>query len=120
MTELLTQLEEPSFKIESTQSECQSVILSIIRYVDTKAKELYRQCHKYGLIEQTKVAMYARQMNSNFKQTSFGGSGHSKHRPFYNDKDPINQRTVFQLFFKDPIAYKRQYLQIVIKMVQIF
>lgn len=63
---VLKLIEEPSIKIEGTQAECQSVILSIIMYVDTKAKELYRQCHKYGLIEQTKIAMYARQMNQNF------------------------------------------------------
>lgn len=43
------------------------MILSMIRYMDTKTKELYRQCHKYGLIEQTKVAMYARQMNKAMK-----------------------------------------------------
>jgi hypothetical protein len=79
-------------------------------------KELYRQCHKYGVIEQTKIAMYARQMSSNFT-SSFGGS---KNAQFYSNNDPVNQLTIFQQFFKDPIAFKRQYLQIVIKMVQIF
>ena len=56
-------------------------------------------------------------MNKQFKQTPFGGS---RQKSFYNNNDPINQKTVFQMFFKDPIAYKRQYLKIVIKMVQIF
>lgn len=39
---------------------------------------------------------------------------------FLKRNRPISQKTIFQLFFKDTIPYKRQYLQIVIKMVKIF
>jgi hypothetical protein len=39
---VLGQMEKQKIQIEATQAECQSVILAIIRYVDSKAKELYR------------------------------------------------------------------------------
>lgn len=39
---------------------------------------------------------------------------------WFDEHDPTNQRTAFEIFFKNPIAFKRQYLQIIIKMVQLF
>ena len=92
LDKVMIKFEESKIQIQQNQEECQSVILSIILYVESKAKELYRYCHKYGIIEQTKIALYARQMNSNFNAKSFGGS---KGYQFYTHNDPINQLTVF-------------------------
>jgi len=39
---------------------------------------------------------------------------------WFDKNEPLNQRTSFEMFFKNPIAFKRQYLQVVIKMVQLF
>lgn len=58
--EIQALLEDPGLKITSSVEECQSLVLSVIRYLDCKVLDLYRECHKYGLVEQTKVALYAR------------------------------------------------------------
>ena len=100
---------DPQIKIESTQAECHSLVLSVIRYMKSKVKELYRQCHKYGIIEQTQVVLYARSMAMNGQPPSIRIKEVGP-QLFYNTSDPINQHTIFQLFFKNPIAFKRQYL----------
>jgi hypothetical protein len=91
------------------------LILAIIRYTESRVKELYRQCHKYGLIEQTQVAVYARWMRQQAKGE--GPTINIEQKKFYNTADPTSQPHLFTLFFKNPEVYKRQYLQIVIKMV---
>lgn len=101
LEDIQTQLEDPIVHIESNQAECQSLIMSVIRFVEDKSKELYRHCHKYGLIEQTQVALYARQQQK---------SSSSFPKPFFNEESPTSQQTIFQLFFKNPLSYKRQNL----------
>lgn len=77
---------------------------SHVAFVRSRVDMLYKQCHKFGLIEQTRVAVFFREHTTT---------------PHSEKLKNVDSKCISQQFFKEAPAHLRQYMKLMINIMQV-